>query len=118
MSEPRVVFCECGAYTMGFDPATSGEDEHCVIVITAGGEIVHRARTWERTAAVLVMKMDGLDKALARISALEAEKKRLAARADELESWMETVLNYYPHLEDGAPTGARADAAHPEGRNA
>ena len=78
MSEPRVVFCECGAYTMGFDPATSGEDEQCVIVITAGGEIVHRARTWERTAAVLVMKMDDLDKALARISALEAENERLA----------------------------------------
>ena len=51
-------------------------------------------------------------------ASLEAETKRLAARADELESWMETVLNYYPHLEDGAPTGARADAAHPEGRNA
>ena len=51
------------------------------------------------------------DEAATRIDALEAETKRLAARADELESWMETVLNYYPHLEDGAPTGARADAA-------
>ena len=84
MSEPRVVFCECGAYTMGFDPATSGEDEQCVIVITAGGEIVHRARTWERTAAVLVMKMDDLDKALARISALEAENAALKAERDKL----------------------------------